>query len=78
RVLDCYILIGISYKRSDKFQEALEAYSKALQISEEFNLHNEKGIIYHNIGTLNSAMGKNNQAIEYYKKSIDNKVDPSE
>ena len=50
RVLDCYILIGISYKRSDKFQEALEAYSKAMQISEEFNLHSEKGIIYHNIG----------------------------
>lgn len=78
RVLECYILIGISYKRSDKFQDALEAYSKAMQISEEFNLHNEKGIIYHNIGTLNSAMGKNNQAIEYYKKSIDHKIDSSE
>lgn len=78
RVLECYILIGISYKRSDKFQEALEAYSKAMQISEEFNLHSEKGIIYHNLGTLNSSMGKTNQAIEYYKKSIDHKIDPSE
>ena len=78
RVLDCYILIGISYKRSDKFQDALEAYSKAMQISEEFNLHSEKGIIYHNIGTLNSTMGNSEQAIEYYKKSIDHKTDPSE
>ncbi|WP_060207649.1 tetratricopeptide repeat protein [Sporosarcina koreensis] len=78
RVLDCYILIGISYKRSDKFQDALEAYSKAMQISEEFNLHSEKGIIYHNLGTLNSSMGNREQAIEYYKKSIDYKIDPSE
>lgn len=78
RVLDCYILIGISYKRSDKFQEALEAYSKAMQISEEFNLHSEKGIIYHNIGTLNGAMGNSAQAIKHYEKSINNKIEHSE
>ncbi|MFC5604262.1 tetratricopeptide repeat protein [Sporosarcina koreensis] len=78
RVSDCYILIGISYKRSDKFQDALEAYSKAMQISEDFNLPNEKGIIYHNLGTLNSSMGNSKQAIEYYNKSIDHKTDPSE
>lgn len=78
RVLECYILIGISYKRSHKSQEAMEAYSKAMQISEEFNLHSEKGIIYHNLGTLNSSMGNSGQAIEYYKKSIDHKIDLSE
>ena len=78
RVLDCYILIGISYKRSDKFQDALEAYSKAMQISEEFNLHSEKGIIYHNLGTLNSTMGNTDQSIQYYKKSINHKTDPSD
>ncbi|WP_432357169.1 tetratricopeptide repeat protein [Sporosarcina sp. UB5] len=78
RVLECYILIGISYKRSDKFQDALEAYSKAMQISEEFNLQSEKGIIYHNIGTLNGAMGNSTEAIQYYEKSIDHKIDSSE
>lgn len=78
RVLDCYILIGISYKRSYKFQDALEAYSKAMQITEEFNLHSEKGIIYHNIGTLNSTMRNSGEAIQYYKKSIDHKIDSSE
>lgn len=78
RVLDCYILIGISYKRSYKYQDALEAYSKAMQITEEFNLHSEKGIIYHNIGTLNSTMRNSDAAIQYYKKSIDHKDDSSE
>ncbi|GEN82443.1 transcriptional regulator [Sporosarcina luteola] len=75
RVLDCYILIGITRKRSEQFQESLDAYSKAMQICDEFNLNNEKGIIYHNIGTLNSAMNNSSQALLYYQKSIDNKKD---
>ena len=44
RVLDCYILIGITQKKSEQFQEALESYLKAKQICDEFNLHSEKGI----------------------------------
>ncbi|MFD1205041.1 tetratricopeptide repeat protein [Sporosarcina contaminans] len=74
RVLDCYILIGITHKRSEQFQDSLEAYSKAMQICEDLNLHSEKGIIYHNIGSLNSTMGNSDQAIHYYKKSIDHKI----
>lgn len=78
RVLDCYILIGITHKRSEQFQDSLDAYSKAMQICEEFNLYSEKGIIYHNIGSLNSMMGNSEQAIYYYKKSYQNKTDKSE
>lgn len=73
RVLDCYILIGITHKRSEQFQDSLDAYSKAMQICEEFNLHSEKGIIYHNIGTLNGMMGNSKQAIHFYEKSIESK-----
>ena len=70
RVLDCYILIGISRKKSEQFQEALESYLKAMQICDDFNLHREKGIVYHNLGSLSSIMGNNGEAIRYYKESI--------
>lgn len=73
RVLECYIIIGITRKRTEQFQESLDAYSKAMQICEDFNLHNEKGIIYHNIGSLNSIMGNGEKAIHYYKRSIEDK-----
>ena len=42
RVLDCYILIGITHKKSEQFQEAFESYLKAMQICDEFNLHRKK------------------------------------
>ncbi|WP_318614710.1 tetratricopeptide repeat protein [Sporosarcina sp. YIM B06819] len=70
RVLDCYILIGITRKKREQFPEALESYLKAMQICDEFNLHDEKGIVYHNIGSLYGTMGNSEDAILYYKKSI--------
>lgn len=70
RVLDCYILIGITRKKSEQFQEAYDSYLKAMQICDEFNLHHEKGIVYHNLGSLSSMMGNNEEAISYYKQSI--------
>ncbi|MBO0601621.1 tetratricopeptide repeat protein [Sporosarcina sp. E16_3] len=70
RVLDCYVLIGITQKKSEQYQEALESYLKAMQICDEFNLHRQKGIVYHNLGSLSSIMGNNREAIRYYKESI--------
>lgn len=70
RVLDCYILIGITHKKSEQFQDAYDSYLKAMQICDEFNLHVEKGIVYHNLGSLSSIMGNNEAAITYYKQSI--------
>ncbi|MCM3709033.1 helix-turn-helix domain-containing protein [Sporosarcina luteola] len=78
RVLECYVIIGITRKRIEQFQEALDAYSKAMQICEDFNLHSEKGIIYHNIGSLNSTMRNSEQAIIYFKKSIESKAENDE
>ncbi|WHT48039.1 tetratricopeptide repeat protein [Sporosarcina thermotolerans] len=74
RVLECYIIIGVTRKLNEQFEESLEAYSKAMQLCEEFHLDDQKGIIYHNIGNLNSIMGNSEQAILYFKKSYDSKV----
>ncbi|MEZ7172832.1 helix-turn-helix domain-containing protein [Sporosarcina sp. OR05] len=70
RVLECYILLGITYKKSEQYQEAFEAYTKAQQICEDFNLEDEMGLIYHNLGSLNSILGNREEAIDYYLKSI--------
>ncbi|WP_342507937.1 tetratricopeptide repeat protein [Sporosarcina sp. FSL K6-2383] len=75
RVLDCYILIGITRKKSEQFPEALESYLKAMQICDEFNLDDEKGIVYHNLGSLYGTMSYSEDAIRYYKKSIKFKTD---
>ena len=75
RVLDCYILIGITKKKNEQFQEAYESYLKAMQICDEFNLHHEKGIVYHNLGTLSSLIGNSDDAISNYKRSIEFKTD---
>ena len=78
RVLDCYILIGITRKKSEQFQDAYDSYFKAMQICDEFNLHHEKRIVYHNLGSLSSIMGNNEEAIRYYKKSIEYITDEDE
>lgn len=77
RVLDCYVLIGVTQKRSEQFQEAYESYFRAKQLCEDFNLNSEKGLVYHNLGSLYSTMGKSPEAINYLKKSIKYKKDKS-
>lgn len=78
RVLECYILIGITKKKNEQFQEAYESYLKAMQICDEFNLHHEKGIVYHNLGTLSSIIGNSDDAITNYKRSIEFKTNDEE
>lgn len=75
RVMDCYILLGITHKQGGNFQEALDSYIKAQQICEEFNLGNNKGLILHNIGSLYSVMGNSELAIKYFEDSYHDKYD---
>lgn len=70
RVLDCYILLGITYKKNEQYEEAFESYTKAKQICEEFDMQKEMGLIYHNLGSLNSILRNREEAVRYYKKSL--------
>ncbi|MHC8517804.1 tetratricopeptide repeat protein [Sporosarcina sp. ITBMC105] len=73
RVLECYVLLGITYKKTEQYQEAFDAYSKAKQLCEDFNLEDEKGLVYHNLGSLNSLLGNRNDAIKFYLMSMESK-----
>src|SRR6185312_6891943 len=70
RVLECYVLIGVTQKRSEQFEEAFESYNKAKQLCDEFNLESEKGLVYHNLGALYGIMGNSKEAIKFLMKAI--------
>lgn len=70
RVFDCYLLIGITYKKSNQYEEALATYRKVKQLCNEFDLHCQLGIVYHNIGTLNIAMGNKEEGLSYLHKAL--------
>jgi HTH-type transcriptional regulator, quorum sensing regulator NprR len=75
RVLECYVLIGVTQKRSEQFEEAFESYNKAKQLCDEFNLESEKGLVYHNLGALYGIMGNSKEAIKFLMKAINIKKD---
>jgi HTH-type transcriptional regulator, quorum sensing regulator NprR len=75
---DCvngHILLGILYKRSRLFKEALGEYKKARELSKftdgdgDHILHT----IHHNLGTLYSYFQKSSLAIEHFKSSLSSK-----
>jgi HTH-type transcriptional regulator, quorum sensing regulator NprR len=75
RVLECYVLIGLTQKKSEQFVEAFESYFRAKQLCDEFGLDSQKGLVYHNLGSLYGAMGNSEEAIIHVTKSIEFKED---
>ncbi|WP_047981884.1 helix-turn-helix domain-containing protein [Ornithinibacillus contaminans] len=69
RALECYLLLGIAYKKANRSDKSLEMYQLALKISKEHNLEKYNGIIYQNIGSLYSYY-QSDKAIYYYKNSF--------
>lgn len=75
RAVECYICLGICYKNANWLRKAQDSYSLAIKITNELQLDQFKGIIYHNLGVLYSAQNDSEKAIEYFKKSIQHKND---
>lgn len=74
RVLDCHLLIGVTYKKNGQFNEALNHYLKAKEICEKFNLSDDHfGIIYHNLGALSITTGSREEGIRHYYTSLEYK-----
>lgn len=73
RAMDCYILMGVSYRKLKHFVRARENYTFALKLAVDFDLPHYKGMCYHNIGSLYSSEGNSDKALEYYQLSLDTK-----
>lgn len=61
--LETIINLATNYKKLEKFENAEELFKKSLRI-------NNNPIIYNNFGNLLLAMGKNEEAIQYFQKAI--------
>ncbi|WP_440898485.1 helix-turn-helix domain-containing protein [Bacillus daqingensis] len=78
RVIDSFLLLGISYTRLKQFSQALTIYEKVLELSTEMQLEEISFITYHNIGYLYSVKGDSNIAIKYYNKSFEHYYDKTD
>jgi signal transduction histidine kinase len=63
--------MGINLKNLDKYNEAIEFYSKALKIKTEINDVKGMANCYTNIGIIQYDLGNIDQAILYYKNSAE-------
>ncbi|MGB3261223.1 helix-turn-helix domain-containing protein, partial [Paenisporosarcina sp.] len=70
RAFDCYIVIGIAYKRNLNFKNAEENFLLARKIATNFKLTKYNEIIYHNLGSLYAIQGNSNKAIDYFEESL--------
>ncbi len=66
-----YNFIGQAYKRALDFNNAKIWYNKALKISEDTNKPILTAMIYRDLGRVAGLEKNDDQAIHYYKKSLD-------
>ena len=74
RVIECYIVLGVSYKKAYLYDKAKDTYSTALKLAEELNLTSFREIIYHNIGALH-ALCNSKDSIKFFKMSLEYRKD---
>jgi tetratricopeptide (TPR) repeat protein len=72
RAFDCYIVIGIAYKKNLNFKNAEEHFFLARKIATNFNIIENNEIINHNLGSLFAIQGDSIKAIEYFEESLKN------
>lgn len=78
RVLDCYMIIGICYKKTKRYDLALDIYLKSKELCTSFGYKNKLGMIYHNLGALFAIRGDTEKAKNYYHQSLEYKESISE
>ncbi|MDC3411979.1 tetratricopeptide repeat protein [Aquibacillus sp. 3ASR75-11] len=80
RAIDCHLLLGISYNRLGFWTKSIHSYhltEKLISFLPNQDQFRYKGMIYNNIGYCFENQGKYNDAIVYYKKSLELKKNPS-
>ena len=71
RVIDCYINLGIGYKRNFKYKESEESYQVAYLLLKDRELFELEGILTQNLGTLFAVQGDSEKSIAHFKKSLE-------
>ena len=72
KMIVCLNNIGLVYRMEKDYSKSLDYYQKALAIDKQ-NLTEDLGQAYHTIGALYWCLGCYDDAMEYYKSSLENK-----
>ncbi|KSU77373.1 Tetratricopeptide repeat-containing protein [Fictibacillus enclensis] len=75
RSADCQILLAISYRRVQNYDQAEYHLNQALKYSRSFHDDFTSGVIYHNLGYVFSCKRESVKAIDFYKKALHYKKD---
>lgn len=75
RMIECHMLIGLTYKRRKRYADALSYNQKALKVANATDLRNYYGMLYNNIGEIYSLLGEQDKALTYFMESFEYKVD---
>ncbi|MDR7073994.1 helix-turn-helix transcriptional regulator [Fictibacillus barbaricus] len=70
RCADCRILLGIIYQRIESYSEAIKHLELAESVADAFNDNHLLGIVYQNLGYIESKKDNSVAAIELYQKSL--------
>lgn len=70
RAIDNYIVMGLAYKRMRKYRESEKHYHLAHKLASDYKLVEYEGIIFQNLGSLNSIQENHVKSIEYYNLSL--------
>jgi HTH-type transcriptional regulator, quorum sensing regulator NprR len=70
RILHTLMLLGINYTYSKIYEEALECFQHLIRNAELLNESQFLPQVYHNIGYLKTKMGKHQEALGFYQKSL--------
>ncbi len=75
RIVECHLIIGLSYKRRKRYSDALSHYQKAIKVISATNLKNYYGMLYNNMGEIYSLLGDRDKALQYFIESFEYKID---
>lgn len=75
RIVECHLIIGLSYKRRKRYTDALNFYEKAVKIVSATDLKNYYGMLYNNMGDIYSLLGEKEKALEFFIESFTYKVE---
>jgi transcriptional regulator with XRE-family HTH domain len=78
RVVECYLILSIALDKSHKTDEAFENLVLAQKICAQLNLHEHIPVINQGLGTLLSTKGEFEEAIRYFKESLEIRTEQSQ
>jgi HTH-type transcriptional regulator, quorum sensing regulator NprR len=78
RIIDCKLLLGINFSKMGHYDIAEEMYKSIAETLIKSKNKRMLGKVYHNLGYLYALNDKSEDAILYFKKSLELKLDTNE